>query len=177
MNYQPHLKPGVAVHGVPAPREKVRQLMIATAVVVEGLINDQPGHIDRRLANCLYMSQASLIIMGTACRRPLMLREALDISLASEMDVVVVRSADRPNDISFDVTLGGRAPLCALRMWMGQPSASAWLIPSAGDSPFIRVTPLGLEIHCAAPFVDEFERHAGLARGRDFLSVPEQGWF
>lgn len=178
MNYQPYLKPGVAVDVVPAPREKVPHLMIATALVVEGLINDRPGRTDARLTNSLYMSQASLIILGTACQRPLMLREAADVSLASELDVLVVRSGDRPRDTSFDLKrAGGGDVLCAYRMWMGRPSAAAWLIPTAGEGPYVRVTPLGLQTEDAAPFDNDFDRRAGLARGRDFLSIPGQGWF
>ena len=178
MNYQPYLRPGFRVDPIPAPREKVRLLMLATSVVVEGLVDPEPGRIDPRLANCLYMNQAGVIIAGTACRRPLMLREAVDISTAAELDVLVVRNDERDAYATFDLKLTSvDGMLCGYRMWMPTPTGSAWLIPTAGDEQHVRITPLGLEVYTKPPFTSSFERQAGLAHGKEFLSVAVQGWF
>lgn len=178
MNYQPYLRPGFRVDPIPAPREKVRLLMLATSVVIEGLVDPEPGRIDPRLANCLYMNQAGVIIMGTACPRPLMLREAADISAAADLDVLVVRNDERDAYATFDLKLTSvDGMLCGYRMWMPAPSGSAWLIPMAGDEEYVRITPLGLEVYTKPPFASASERQAGLAHGKAFLSVAVQGWF
>jgi hypothetical protein len=62
-------------------------------------------------------------------------------------------------------------------MWMPRPSGAAWLIPSAGETRFLRLTPLGLQIVERAPFADADERRLGLIRGTEFLSVATKGWF
>lgn len=178
MQFQPYLRPGFPVDMIPAPREKVRLLMQATSVIVEGLVDPEPGRTDPRLANCLYMNQAGLIIAGTACRRPLMFREAADISAAADLDVLIVRSDEGEAYATFDLKRAGfDRILCAYRMWMPRPSEAAWLVPTAGEGQHVRITPLGLEVHAAAPFATDWEYRKGLAHAREFLSVAVQGWF
>lgn len=178
MNYQPYLRPGFRVDPVPAPRVKVRRLMLATSVVIEGLVDPEPGRTDPRLANCLYMNQAGVIIMGTACRRPMMLREAADVSAAADQDVLVVRSAENAEYATFDLKRTDfDRMLCGYRMWMAWPSEGAWLIPTAGEEQHVRMTPVGLEVHAKAPFANDWERQKGFAHAREFLSVAVQGWF
>lgn len=177
MNYQPYLRSGFPVDTIPEPREKVRLLMLSTSVVVEGLVDPKPCRTDPRLANCLYMNQASLIIMGTACRRPLMLREAADISAAADLDVLVVRQDEGEGLASFDFKSVNHDILCAHRLWMPSLTGSAWLIPTVGEALAVRVTSMGLEVHARMPFADDGERQQGLARGRAYLSVAAQGWF
>jgi len=176
MIYQPHLR--FEVDPMPAPRERVRFLMQATALVVEGFVDAQPERFDARLANCLLMNHAELLIAGTACRRPLLLREAMNASAASGLDVLIVRGDDNLPTASFDLKKADVDDLlCAYRMWMPRPSEAAWLIPTAGESRYVRITPLGLEVHDRAPFADIAERRIGLIRGAEFLSVAVQGWF
>jgi hypothetical protein len=155
-----------------------RRLMLATSMVVDGPVDLNPERSDKRLVHCLYMGQASLIIVGTACRRPLLLREVAKINAAANLDVVLVRAEDNAAQATFDLKLvGEKRMLCAYRMWMPRPSEAAWLVPTAGEDRYIRLTPLGLEARSAAPFADEAERHIGLVRGAEFLSVAVQGWF
>lgn len=178
MNYQPYLRPGFPVDPVPAPRVKVRRLMTATSVVIEGLVDSRPDRTDPRLANCLYMSQAGVIIMGTVCRRPMMLREAADISAASGHDVLVVRSDESSDYATFDLKRAGvDRMLCGYRMWMMWPSERAWLLPTAGEEQYVQITPLGLEVHAEAPFASDWERQKGFTHAKEFLSVAVQGWF
>lgn len=178
MNYQPYLRPGFPVDPVPAPRVQVKRLMLATSVVIEGLVDHQPDRTDPRLANCLYMNQAGVIIMGTACRRPMMLREAADISAAADQDVLVVRPDESADYATFDLKRADFDPiLCGYRMWMTWPSEGAWLIPAAGEEQHVRMTPIGLEVHDRAPFISDWERRKGLAHAREFLSTAVQGWF
>lgn len=175
---QPVLRPGFRVDPIPAPREKARRLMLATSIAIEGLVDSAPNLVDPRLANCLYMSQADLIIVGTACSRPLLLREAADISAAAGKDVLIVRADEGRAYASFDVKRAGAdTVLCAYRMWMLRPSEAAWLVPVAGEGCHLLLSPLGVELHHAAPFATDWERRKGLAHEREFLSVATQGWF
>lgn len=178
MHYQPFLRPGFPVDPLPEPRIKVRRLMQATALALEGLIDTRPGEVDQRLEHCLYAPQASVIIAGTSCPRPLLLREAADVSAAANLDVLIVRGQDNTAKATFDVKKAGMGDMfCAYRLWMPRPSEAGWLIPAAGEDLFVRITPLGLEIYDRAPFADSAERHVGLVRGAEFLSVAVKGWF
>src|SRR5690242_3405335 len=103
MHYQPYLRPGFPVDPLPEPRAKVRRLMQATAMVVEGLVDTEVGTVDPRLEHCLYMPQARLLVSGTGCRRPLLLREAVDVSVAADLDVLLVRSDDGGRQPTFDL--------------------------------------------------------------------------
>jgi hypothetical protein len=175
---QPVLRPGFRVDPIPAPRERARRLMLATSIAIEGLVDTAPDGVDPRLANCLYMSQADLIIVGTACSRPLLLREAADISAAAGKDVLIVRADEGRAYASFDVKRAcSETVLCAYRMWMLRPSEAAWLVPVAGEGRYLRLSPFGVEFHDMAPFATEWERRKGLAHAREFLSIAVQGWF
>jgi hypothetical protein len=163
---------------MPEPRTAVRRLMLATSLVVDGPLETQPERFDPRLTNCLYMPQASLIIAGTGCERPLLLREAADMCAAAGLDILIVRTGDTPDRATFDYQkVGEDRALCVYRMWMPRPSEAAWLIPSAGEAQFLRLTPLGVEVFDRAPYADAGERHLGLVRGKEFLSVATKGWF
>ncbi|HEX8402082.1 MAG TPA: hypothetical protein VF628_10300 [Allosphingosinicella sp.] len=178
MNYQPLVRLGISVDPIPEPRTVVRRLMLAISLVVDGPLEAKPERFDPRLANCLYMPQASLLIAGTGCGQPLLLREAVDMSAAAELDVLIVRTGDHPDQVSFDFkATGADRPLCAYRLWMPRPSEAAWLIPAAGEQRFVRLTSLGLELRNQAPFADPDERRIGLVRGDEFLSVAVKGWF
>jgi len=178
MNYQPLVRLGISVDPIPEPRTVVRRLMLATSLVVDGPLEAKPERFDPRLANCLYMPQAALLIGGTGCSRPLLLREAVDMSAAAELDVLIVRTSDQSDQVSFDFQAAGAdRPLCAYRMWMPRPSEAAWLIPSAGEEHFLRLTPLGLDVVGLAPFADADERRLGLIRAKEFLTVATKGWF
>jgi hypothetical protein len=177
MNYQPMLRLGIHAGRVPEPRTRVRRLMLATSFIIDGPLETEPERFDAAFANCLYMPQASLLILGTGCGRPLLLPEASDLGAAASLDVLTVREGDNPDHVSFDFQqVGGQPPLCAYRMWMARPSGEAWLIPATGEASFVRLTPLGLEVGGSAPFSDAVERRLGLIRSKEFLSVAVKGW-
>lgn len=178
MNYQPYLRPGFPVDPIPEPQARIRRLMQATALTVEGLVETRPGRVDPRLEHCLDMPQANLLIAGTRCRWPLLVGEALDVSAASNRDVLIVRGHDDSALATFDLKKADAdGLLCAYRMWMPRPSEAAWLIPTSEEKRFVRITPLGLEVADRAPYADRRERRVGLVRAAEFLSVAVQGWF
>jgi hypothetical protein len=178
MNYQPVLRPGAPLDPIPEPRTVVRRLMLATSLVVDGPLETKPERFDPHLSNCLYMPQASLLIAGTGCERPLLLREAANLSAAAGLNVLIVRTDSNLDRVTFDFQgVGEERVLCAYRMWMPRPSEAAWLIPSTGEGRYLRLTPLGLEAIDRPPFSDPGERHLGLIRGQEFLSVAVKGWF
>ena len=178
MHYQPYIRPGFLLDPIPEPRVRVQRLMQATALIVEGLVEVQPGRVDPRLEHCLYLPQAGMIVAGTSCRRPLLLREALDLSAASSLSVLVVRGEEDVTQATFDLKLVDIDRLfCAYRMWMPRPSEAAWLVPTAGEERYVRITPLGFEVTEKAPYADGSERHIGLVRAAEFLSVATHGWF
>ena len=126
MNYQPYLRPDRPADPVPEPRIAARRLMLATSLAVDGPVDLHPERSDKRLVHCLYMWQASLIIAGTARRRPMLLREAARMNAAASLDVIVVRAEDNTGKATFDIKLvGEERTLCAYRMWMPRPSEAA----------------------------------------------------
>jgi hypothetical protein len=178
MNYQPQRRPDISLEPLPEPSICVHRLMLATSLVVDSPFERESERFAPALANCLYMPAASLLIGGTGCRRPLLLREAADISAATSLDVLIVRTIDNSDEASFDMQIAGEGRrLCAFRMWMPRPSEAAWLIPTGGEEVFVRLTSLGLEVTDRVPFIDQAERHIGLLRGQEFLSVAVKGWF
>ncbi|HZH98747.1 MAG TPA: hypothetical protein VEX38_07225 [Fimbriimonadaceae bacterium] len=178
MNYQPYLQPGFTVDPMPPVRDRVRMTMLATSMIIDGPVDTRPERVDARLVNSLYMPQADLLIVGTGCRRPLLLNEAADLSNAAELDVVIVRLDDQGRGASFDLKkIGAASLLCAYRLWMPHGDFTGWLVPTAGETPFVEMTPFGLMMHEEPPFADDDERRVGLFRGARFLSVAFQGWF
>lgn len=178
MNYQPNLRIGFPVDPIPQPRQSVRRYMLATSMLVDGPVNVQPDRIDGRLANTLLMTQAELFIVGTGCRRPLMLREAADLSTAASLDAIVVRTDDDGVRISFDVKkVSTDRMFTAYRLWMRGPAEAPYLIPTGGEMFFIRPTPFGLEVTTHPPFTTEVEKQVGLVHGAVYLSVATKGWF
>jgi hypothetical protein len=178
MNYKPPLRAGISLDPLPEPGICLRRLMLATSLVVDGPFETEPERFAPALTNCLYMPAANLLIGGTGCKRPLLFREAAEISEAASLDVLVVRTIDSSDEATFDLQVAGESRLlCSYRMWMPRPSEAAWLIPTGGERLFVRLTSLGLEVSDQVPFVDQAERHIGLLRGQEFLSVAVKGWF
>lgn len=176
--YQPQFRPGFLLEPLPEPRVLARRLMLATSMLVDGFLDGNPERFHPYLQHSLLMPQADLLIVGTACARPLMLREARDAARAITTDVLVVRTWDRSAQASFDIQLAGDdQPLLAYRLWMPEPGgAAAWLVPTAGNTPYVRLDPMGLEVVDDAPYCSEADRNRGLHFGKDFLSVVVAGW-
>jgi len=179
MVYQSDLRPAF-VAPIPEPREQAKRLMLAVALLVDGFLDQDPKRFQPYLENCFLMPGADLIVGGTFCRRPVMLREFADVCRASESDGILVRlpEVSIPGLVSFDVKQAHNdRMLCVYRLWLQQPTGSAWLVPSAGEGPFVRLDPLGLDIGDEPPFASEIERYRGLKFGAEFLGVATQGWF
>lgn len=179
MSEQIELIPGFFVDPIPEPHVKVRRLMLATSVLTDGRLESRPETIHPDLRNCLFASEAGIVIVGTRCPRPLMLPELVDIGNVVQRDAIVVRlGGDSKNDVTFDVyVFGAERADVAYRLWMPQPTGAPWLVPTAGEGRYIRFDPAGFDASEDAPFTDEFDRRRGLVWASEFLSVATQGWF
>lgn len=132
----------------------------------------------RLTSNSLVLPLAGIIVVGTRCGRPMMVREVQNVSKAVERDAIIVRASDAPKHATFDVLLNGvKRSFLAYRLWLAHPAGSAWLIPTGAETTFIRLGTFGLEAINQPPYMDEVERHRGLKNGVEFLSVAVQGWF
>ena len=123
MVYQSDLRPAF-VAPIPEPREQAKRLMLATAVLVDGFLDQDPKRFQPYLENCFLMSGADLIIGGTFCGRPVMLREFADVCRASELDGILVRFPDEPEParVTFDIKQAHNdRMLCVYRLWIEQP--------------------------------------------------------
>lgn len=176
--HQTDLRPAF-VEPIPQPRALIQRTMRATSLLIDGPVDTRPDRFQGYLANTFLMPQAAVVIGGTMCRRPLVLREFADVCRPSSLDGVLVRLHDeQASAITFDVKAAGDdRMLCAYLLWMPQPSGPAWLVPSAGSGPFVRFDPLGIEIAENAPFASKLDRHAGCNFGADFIAIATKGWF
>lgn len=176
--HQTDLRPAF-VEPIPEPRALIRRTMRAASLLIDGPVDTRPDRFQRYLANTFLMPQAAVVIGGTMCRRPLVLREFADVCRPSCLDGVLVRLSDeQASAVTFDVKAAGDdRMLCAYRLWMPHSSGPAWLVPSAGDGPFARFDPLGIEFGDAPPFASEADRVAGCKFGSEFIAVAAKGWF
>lgn len=165
---------------IPEPHPTVRHLMLAMSLLIDGKVDVDPARNNPAAANCFELPAASLILAGTRCRRPLMVREVATVGRQVGRDAIVVRTGREfePARISFDIhLLHGGLPLMGYRLWMPQPAGNAWLVPSTSEEPFIRLDPNGLDVGDCWPFVDEFDLHRGMVWANQYLSVATKGWF
>jgi hypothetical protein len=163
---------------IPAPPIHVRRLMLATTVAVDGFVDQTPEAFHPALEHSFLMPQADIMVAGTRCSTPLLVREVRNIAAAFERDAIIVRATEEPSHATFDVILRCVArPFLGYRLWIRQPAGAAWLVPSAGERAFVRLDPLGLEVACEAPYTDEVDRYRGISAGGEFLSVAVRGWF
>jgi hypothetical protein len=176
--YQTDFRPAW-VEPVPEPRVQIQRMMLATSMLVDGFVDTNPSRFQAYLLGTYLMPQAHLLITGTLCRRPLLLPEFAEVCRTAGLDGIIVRLQDeRVSAVTFDLKQAGSdRMLCVYRLWMPRPNGPAWLIPSAGDGPFVRLDALGLDFVGEAPFLSEIDRFAGLQHGAEFISVAVQGWF
>lgn len=121
------------------------------------------GVIDPRFPGCLQAPCSNLAIFGTSCSRPLLLPEGRMLGQETALDVILLRH-DVDRGSSFDVLLHGQPHwLLGYAAW-ARRGGDLWLIPTAGDGPFLRATVAGLEAEDAAPFHDAEERRRGIMR-------------
>jgi hypothetical protein len=178
MVFQTDLRPAF-VDPIPGGRAPIQRMMLATSALIDGVVDKTPERFQAYLANTYLMPDARLLIGGTLCRRPLVLREFAAVCSVPELDGILVRAdEDHGSTATFDIKPAhDDRMLCAYRLWMREPSGAAWLVPSAGADPFVRLDPLGLEIGDDAPFTCEIDRARGLKHGTRFMAVADKGWF
>ena len=176
--HQTDLRPAF-VEPIPEPRVQIQRMMLAASMLIDGSVDTNPGRFQRYLANTFLMPHAAVVIGGTICRRPLVLREFADVCRPSGLDGILVRLPDEPTSaVTFDVKVAGDdRMLCAYRLWMPQPSGAAWLVPSAGSAPYVRFDPVGIELGDVAPFSSDSDRDAGCKFGAEFIAIATKGWF
>jgi hypothetical protein len=176
--YQTDFRPAW-VEPIPAPRIQIQRMMLATAMCVDGFVDCDPGRLQRYLSGTYLMPDAHLLLAGTLCRRPLVIREFADVCRAADLDGIIVRLLDeRVSAVTFDV-MQARSDrmLCVYRLWLSQPAGAAWLVPTVGEGPYVRVDPLGLEFAAEPPFSCEVDRYRGCRFGAEFMAIATQGWF
>ncbi|MFN3387566.1 MAG: hypothetical protein ACK40O_01440 [Allosphingosinicella sp.] len=157
-------RPIMDAEPLPMPSWPVMRRMGAFAAAIDGPIDVAPGTRDPKLAGCFLLWQADLLIAGTACRRPLVFAEAERLAQYSGRDLALLRY-DAERGTSFDLYLQSRGNwLVRYQTW--RQGGDLWLIPDAGDGPFIRADVCGLEIEDAAPFADAEDRARCLNHGR-----------
>lgn len=166
------------VDAIPEPPIHVQRLMLALTVAVDGFVDREPQDFHPALLNSFVMPQADVLVAGTRCSVPLLVREVRNIAKAVDRDAIIVRAARDPKHASFDILLQAvERPLLAYQLWMRQPMGAAWLVPTAGERAHVRLDPLGLQLSLEVPYTDEVDRHRGLKAGSEFLSVAVNGWF
>lgn len=172
------LRPAL-VNPIPAGRLQIRRMMLATSLLIDGPVDQNPERLQPYLANTLLMPNAHLLIGGSLCRRPLVLREFANVCRAAQQDGVLVRLRHVDSaDVSFDVKIAGDdRMLCAYILWMPRLAESAWLIPTAGSLPSVRLDPSGLEISDLPPFDCAAEKARGIQHASEYLSIALLGWF
>lgn len=177
-NALPYYMRALDLDPVPPPRVQATRLMLATALKIEGYLDQDPTEFHPALENSMMMPEANLVIVGTGCSRPLVTREAMAIAEAVECDLIIVRASETPGRASYDVKLRGtHRPYIAHKLWIPRPTGTGWLIPSVGEGDGIRLGQDGLTAQFDPPYEDWVDRHRGLEHGAEFLSIAVQGWF
>lgn len=176
--YQTDFRPAW-VDPIPEPRIQIQRMMLATAMCVDGFVDRNPGRLQPYLSGTYLMPDAHLLLAGTLCRRPLVIREFANVCRAAGLDGIIVRLLDeRVSAVTFDVMQAGAdRMLCVYRLWLPQPNGAAWLVPTAGEGSYVRVDPLGLEFVDEPPFSCEIDRYRGCRFGAEFMAIATQGWF
>lgn len=157
-------RPILDAEALPMPSWPVMRRMGALAAAIDGPIDVGPGDRDPKLAGCLLLWQADLLIAGTACRRPLVFAEAERLAQYSGRDLALLRY-DAERGTTFDLFLQSRADwLVRYQAW--RRDGDLWLIPDAGHGPFVRAGIFGPELEDAAPFAGAEDRARGLNHSR-----------
>jgi len=124
------------------------------------------GIIDPRFAGCLLAECSGFAIFGTSCSRPLLLPEGQLLAQETGLDVNLLRH-DIDRGSSFDLLLRGQPNWLLGYVAWRRSGSDLWLIPTAGEGPFIRASGMGLEQNVAAPFGDADARRVGIQRAID----------
>ena len=152
-------------HHIPVPRPAVLQEMGALASSIGNAIDlaspastaDTVGYL---------VPDFALLVLGTACWRPLLCEEAQEIGQEHQLNVAIVRGDDRDflgNIVStLDILLmGSQTWLSRLRPWRRTAADDLWFAPVQGEGRAIRLSAGLLALSPRAPFSSLFEREYG----------------
>ena len=163
---------------IPEPRDQVKRLMLAIGMLIDGVVDQKPETFHPYLKHSVMMAEANVVVLGTSCQRPLLIREGLAVANAVTCDLVIVRASDKPGHATFDAKLlGDDRLLLAYSVWIPRPTGTAWLIPSVGEGPCVRLEQDGLSIEEDPPYLDWADKHRGLEFGAEMLGIAVAGWF
>lgn len=130
------------------------------------------------LADSLFIETPAVIVRATACAAPLFLSEMEAEAIATRHPVVLLRHSQRQaaTDVTIDLVMPDDGDLRWLqdyRLFRGL-SGDSWLVPY-GDGPSVRLLPHGLFLTEHAPYVDDWDRTAGIERASAHLDAHLHG--
>ena len=149
---------------VPVPRATILQEMslLARSIgrpveIANGVSRDAVGFL---------IPDFALLLLGTACWRPLLCEEAQEIGEQHQLNVAILRSDDRDflgsKATSLDLLLiGSKAWLSRLKPWRRTVSDDLWFAPIQGEGKAVRLSSGLMAISPRAPFTSLFEREYG----------------
>lgn len=162
---------------IPAPRPRIAARIDHLAELIGGDL--EPLYCGRyNLLVGARLPQARIIILGTACGRPLLLEEARNLQAISGEDVIVLRlEENQAGDgvFTFDfLATASRECLEEGSLWAEQPGAPLWLGRRIHFSPWVRLAADGAQAS-PAPTNDHQLLQRGFDVGRVLLPVSGSG--
>ena len=150
---------------IPVPRPGVLQEMGALANSIGNAIDlaSPAGTVD---TVGYLVPDFALLVLGTACWRPLLCEEAQEIGQEHQLKVEIVRGDDRDflgSTVStLDLLLlGSQNWLSRLKPWRRTASDDLWFVPVQGEGRAVRLSAGLLALSPRAPFSSLFEREYG----------------
>lgn len=139
-----------------AAKNRAREFILASSAIIDPLA----ARRDPIVTECFVAPAAEFVLAATCCYRPMLLPECATIARATGFDMILLRyDADR--GASFDVLFRQTDRwLCRYLAWRRR-GGDLWLIPSAGDNPYIRIRNSGISRVLFAPFACPEERSGG----------------
>lgn len=126
---------------LPPTRPMVRDRLLEVATLIGGpLVRPAADH--QAMTACVLLPQAGLLLVGTACRAPLLRPESFVVGKLMELTVLLLRF-DAERGISLDIKLADRSDwLCNYTVQGGRNGLS--LIPPREGQPLLRLSGDGL---------------------------------
>ena len=161
VSYIPFISPLTGEPVLPPTTQRVTNRHNAFVQAVGAMIDTQAAEKNGLLSGCAVAPYASLVIAATSLNRPLLYAECNLIAHSSGSDMILQRfDADRGS--SFDILMrGSESWLCRHLAWRRR-DGHLWLIPTAGDGPYVQVTGWGLHCEPTPPYMSDVERERGI---------------
>ena len=158
---QEHLR--LSAH-IPIPRPAILQEMASLANSISQSTRLRGASSDE-VAGYL-VPDFALLILGTACWRPLLCEEAQEIREQAQLNVAILRSDDRDFHGSETTTvdlllLGSQTWISRLKPWRRTAADDLWFAPMQGEGRAVRLSAGLLALSPRAPFASLFEREYG----------------